>query len=104
MVLFADLDEKEKVQVLLELPPASETPSVWKKTSEGKRKEKEKVPAAEDEEEEEEEEEGFVIPTEFTPESLAQLLPKPMHVVEDKGLEGGETLPAGNKPAITLAS
>ncbi|KAG6887206.1 hypothetical protein C0995_000417 [Termitomyces sp. Mi166 len=50
----------------------------------------------------EEEREDFIILIEFTPELLAQLLPRLTDGVKDEGLEGGKTHLASNKPFITL--
>ncbi|KAG6860158.1 hypothetical protein C0995_014987, partial [Termitomyces sp. Mi166 len=58
--------------------------------------------------EEEKEEKGageeFSLLTEWTPKLLVQLLPKPIDVMENEGLEGGQVILVGNKAAITLAS
>ncbi|KAG6871525.1 hypothetical protein C0995_003609 [Termitomyces sp. Mi166 len=53
--------------------------------SKGKGKKKESAAA---EEEDAEEVEEFTLLTKWTPELLAQLLPKPIDVVENEGLEG----------------
>ncbi|KAG6900900.1 hypothetical protein C0995_003099 [Termitomyces sp. Mi166 len=80
--LYNDLDEKKKAQVLSELLSVSEVPSALEMLG-GKGKGKAKVLAAVEKEEEEEEEE--VAREEFS--LLKELLPKPMDVVQDEGLE-----------------
>ncbi|KAG6900595.1 hypothetical protein C0995_003445 [Termitomyces sp. Mi166 len=90
--------KRTKLQALPTLLPLSKAPSAQEKTLRGKGKGKEKALAMVEVEGE------FSLLTKWTPELLAQLLPKLTDVVEDEGLEGSEVILAGNKANITLAS
>ncbi|KAG6887805.1 hypothetical protein C0995_012578 [Termitomyces sp. Mi166 len=61
MILYDDLDEKEKAQALSELPPASKVLLAQEETLEGKGKEKKKASAVTDKEEEKVEEKEFTL-------------------------------------------